>query len=65
VVASHDLNLLGPCADRLVLLHEGRIAACGVPAEVLGDPTVMARVFGVKASAPSGFFPREFRPGGE
>lgn len=65
VVASHDLNLLGPCADRLVLLHEGRIVACGGPAEILSDRAVVARVFGVQASAPTGFFPREFRADGE
>jgi ABC-type cobalamin/Fe3+-siderophores transport system ATPase subunit len=64
VVASHDLNLLGPCADRLALLHAGRIAACGPPADVLADAGVVEQVFGVCAADPVGFFPRDFRPSG-
>ncbi len=60
-VASHDLNLLGPVADCLLLLHEGRIAASGPPTEVLAGDAVVA-AFGVRAVAPSGFFPRAFRP---
>jgi iron complex transport system ATP-binding protein len=46
LLASHDLNLAGQFADRLVLLSEGAIAADGSPAQVL-DPVLLARVYGV------------------
>ena len=61
LVASHDLNLLGPCARELLLLHEGRIARRGAPEQVLTEEAV-EQVFGVRIRAPSGFFPRDFRP---
>jgi ABC-type cobalamin/Fe3+-siderophores transport system ATPase subunit len=46
VVVTHDLNLAGRFADRLVLLDRGRIAAAGAPVEVLGSEAA-ARAFGV------------------
>jgi len=36
-VVLHDLNLAGRYCDRLYLMHEGKIAAEGVPGEVLTD----------------------------
>ncbi len=60
LVASHDLNLLAPHCDRVVLLHAGRVFADGVPAQALAFENV-ATVFGVQSVPPSGFFPREFR----
>jgi iron complex transport system ATP-binding protein len=60
LVASHDLNLLGPFAHRLVLLHQGQVFADGAPETVLAGPAV-TEVFGVEAAAPQGFFPRAFR----
>jgi len=59
LIASHDLNLLGPFAHRLVLLHEGRVFRDGAPEQVL-DAGVVATVFGVVAGTPQGFFPRAF-----
>lgn len=47
-VALHDLGLAARFCTRLILLHEGRIAADGPPAEVL-SPDMLARVFGVEA----------------
>jgi iron complex transport system ATP-binding protein len=44
----HDLNLAAAFAPRVVVLHDGRVAADGVPADVL-TPQVVARVFGVLA----------------
>ena len=35
LVVTHHLNLAARYADRLVLLHEGRVAARGAPDEVL------------------------------
>jgi iron complex transport system ATP-binding protein len=60
-IATHDLNLVGPFATRLVVLHEGRVHAEGPPESVMASAAI-ARVFGVTAEAPSGFFPRSFRP---
>lgn len=61
LVASHDVNLLAPHSDRVVLLHEGRVHADGRPEEVLSADN-MAAVFGVRAEEPRGYFPRSFRP---
>jgi len=47
LMASHDLNLAGATADRLVLLDEGKVAAEGAPGEVL-DPQILSRVYGVQ-----------------
>jgi iron complex transport system ATP-binding protein len=44
----HDLNLAAAFAPRVVVLHDGRVAADGDPADVL-TPHVVARVFGVQA----------------
>jgi iron complex transport system ATP-binding protein len=47
LMASHELNLAGLFAQRLVLLSEGKIAADGPPAEVL-RPELLSRVYGVE-----------------
>ena len=59
LVASHDLNLVARHCDRVVLLHQGRVFADGPPEQALAPANVEA-VFGVKSSAPGGYFPREF-----
>jgi iron complex transport system ATP-binding protein len=46
LLASHDLNLAGAFADRLILLNEGTVAAEGAPDAVF-DPDLLARVYGV------------------
>jgi cobalamin transport system ATP-binding protein len=43
--AIHDLTLAGQFADRLILLHEGRVAADGQPAAVLRDD-LLSETFG-------------------
>jgi iron complex transport system ATP-binding protein len=43
--AIHDLTLAGQFADRLILLHEGRVAADGQPAAVLRDD-LLSEIFG-------------------
>jgi iron complex transport system ATP-binding protein len=48
LVVLHDLSLAARFCDRLIVLHEGRIAAEGVARSVL-TPELLARVYGVVA----------------
>jgi iron complex transport system ATP-binding protein len=45
LIVSHDLNLAAEVADRLLLLHEGRVVRLGPPAEVL-DAALLSGVYG-------------------
>jgi len=47
LLVSHDLNLAAELGDRLLLLHEGRVAKVGAPVEVL-DQSLLERVFGAR-----------------
>ena len=49
LVIVHDLNLAAGCCDRLLLLGQGRVAACGTPAQVL-TPDTLCQVYGVEAT---------------
>jgi iron complex transport system ATP-binding protein len=65
LVADHHIELAADHADRLLLLHEGRIAAEGVPREVLTGKRIL-EVFGVDRvvfSDPVSGSPRLARPG--
>jgi iron complex transport system ATP-binding protein len=55
VLVLHDLALAMNHADRVVLLHQGRVAADGPPDTVL-DPDRLAEVWGVSGAwlGPSG-----------
>ncbi len=44
LLVSHQLNLVARFADHLVLLHRGRVAAAGAPAEVM-DGATLERVY--------------------
>lgn len=46
LMASHDLNLAGAYADRLVLLNDGQLVGDGTPDHVL-NPELLGRVYGV------------------
>ena len=46
LVVLHDLNLAAAFADRVLLLHEGRLDALGTPWQVLQADHI-ERVFGV------------------
>ncbi len=48
IVTLHDLNAAARFADRLVVLHDGRLARCGVPETVIDDD-LLAEVWGVAA----------------
>lgn len=48
VVAIHDLNLAARFADRVLVLHQGRIAASGAPADVLTSD-LLHEVYRVRA----------------
>jgi len=48
VVVLHDLTLAARFCDRLLLLHEGRVAASGAVTEVL-QPAILAQVYGIEA----------------
>ena len=41
----HDLNLVLPYADRIVLLEKGRVAAVGTPEEVV-EESLLRKIFG-------------------
>ncbi len=48
LLALHDLNLAAYYCDRLYVLHDGEVTACGPPAEIL-TPGLLAEVYGVAA----------------
>jgi iron complex transport system ATP-binding protein len=45
LVITHDLNLASRYADRMVLMHRGRVVASGMPAEVL-RADILSQAFG-------------------
>lgn len=68
LMASHDLNLAGAFADRMILLHDGAIIAAGAPTEVL-RPELLSRAYGIdmrRMDPPDGGAPvvlPDLRPG--
>ncbi len=46
LIAIHDINIAAKYADRILLLHEGKIVSNGTPSEVLTSENI-ATVFGV------------------
>ena len=44
LLVSHQLNLVARFADHIVLLHRGRVAAAGTPADVMQAPRPRARL---------------------
>jgi iron complex transport system ATP-binding protein len=47
VAILHDLNLAALYAERIYMMHGGRLAAAGAPAHVLNDP-MLEKVFGCR-----------------
>ena len=58
VVALHDLNLAAMFCDRIIVLREGRVVACGTPAAVL-TKTLLREVFRVEAEISAGLGPSQ------
>ncbi len=50
VAATHDVNLAGRYCDRILLLHDGRPAACG-PCDAVLCPLVLQAVYHVRFAA--------------
>jgi len=50
LIAVHDLDIAEAYADRLIVMEGGRIAADGVPADILAGPVIPA-IFGVRRAA--------------
>ncbi len=48
LAALHDLNLAAHYCDRIFLLHEGQVVACGAPEEVL-QPSLIREIYCVDA----------------
>ena len=53
VAVLHDLNAAARFADRMALLHAGRLLACGTPAEVL-RPDLLCKAYGVDVAVQTG-----------
>jgi ABC-type cobalamin/Fe3+-siderophores transport system ATPase subunit len=68
LVVSHDLNLAARTCDRIALLAEGRLIACGAPAQVL-DAATLRTTFAIEADVLPGpdaaplVVPRRASPG--
>lgn len=56
IVALHDLNLAAMFCDRIIVLKDGQVVACGTPAEVL-TVTLLREVFRVEAEVTDGPHP--------
>ncbi|MGA6924553.1 MAG: ABC transporter ATP-binding protein [Desulfosarcina sp.] len=60
IMVSHDINLAAMYADRLLLLVDGRAAACGPPEQVIDERT-LAKAYGCRMlvdKSPAGPWPR-------
>jgi branched-chain amino acid transport system permease protein len=49
LLVEHDMRLVGEVADRVTVLHQGRVIACGTPDQVRSDPAVRRAYLGTLA----------------
>ena len=52
VMVEHDMGVVFDLADRITVLSDGRVIACGSPDEVRGDPAVRTAYLGAAAEVP-------------
>ena len=53
LLVEHKMDVVRSLADRIIVLHNGRLAADGEPAEVIASPVVQQAYLGVAAQAPA------------
>ena len=49
LLVEHDMRLVADVADRVTVLHHGRVLACGTPDQVRADPAVRRAYLGTLA----------------
>jgi ABC-type branched-subunit amino acid transport system ATPase component len=49
LLVEHDMRLVGEVADRVTVLHQGQVLACGAPDQVRSDPAVRRAYLGTLA----------------
>src|SRR4029078_7009857 len=54
LLVEHKMDVVKSLADRIVVLHNGRLVADGEPAEVIGSAVVQEAYLGVAATAKAG-----------
>jgi branched-chain amino acid transport system ATP-binding protein len=54
LLVEHKMDVVKSLADRIVVLHNGRLVADGEPAEVIGSAVVQEAYLGVAASPKAG-----------
>ena len=54
LLVEHKMDVVRSLADRIIVLHQGRLVADGEPSAVIASPVVQEAYLGVVASAPEG-----------
>lgn len=53
ILVEHKMDVVRSLADRIVVLHDGRLVADGAPAAVIGSAVVQEAYLGIRASDPA------------